>query len=466
MKNIFQFHKRIVHSIALLGCLSFFSCKEWIEVPAPIDKIPSEVVFVDSTSVMTALAGIYANFGYLNTGSSINGTDITLYPSLSSDELIVGSSDVNIKQFELNAILPDNYNVAGLWRTGYQGIYRVNAAIEGITKSQGINDRLKKRLIAEIKVARALYYFNLVNLYAGVPLITSTDYAVNAKLPRASEAEIYQLMVDDLTDARNNLEASYPSAGRARPNYYTATAFLAKIYLYQKKWKEAETMAKEVIGSDLYSLLGDINQVFLAGSKEAIWQLPTAANTSGQVEEASKFVPFSATAIPPFYLRSTLINAFEAKDKRMKSWLKDVTVSGNTYYYPFKYKNSTSAATPREDYVLFRLSEQYLILAEALVKQGKSAEALPYINKIRARADLLDIAPQSDNEFLAAIMQERRVELFCERGHRWFDLKRTGTVHEVLSVLKPNTWKADDALYPIALEDLLYNGYLQPNPGY
>lgn len=467
MKNTFLYKSFKFYSGVFLGCLTCLSCREWIELPPSIDKIPTEVVFTDSTSAVTALAGVYANFGYYSGGSSsINGALLSLYPSLSSDELLASSTGIDVKQFEENSLRPNNFLLSTLWRTGYEGIYRINACIKGITESKGLNDGLKERLIAEVKVARALYYFNLVNLYGGVPLVTTTDYSISAKLPRASTDEIYNQIIADLTDARKILKVAYPSAGRARPNLHAATALLARVYLYQKNWAAAETMASEVINSKTYSLQTDITKVFLSGSTEAIWQLPTAGSSFGQTSEASTFVPFSTGVIPSYYLTPSLLGAFEANDKRKTNWLKEATVGTNSYYYPFKYKNMDASNSPREDYILFRLPEQYLILAEALVMQKRPSEALPYLKEIRSRAGLTAISPETEEEFLKAIMQERRVEFFCEQGSRWFDLKRTGTIDAVLGDLKPVGWVPEDALYPVALSELLANGALVQNPGY
>ncbi|TDQ77918.1 RagB/SusD family nutrient uptake outer membrane protein [Sphingobacterium yanglingense] len=467
MKNTFLYKSFKFYGGVFLGCLTCFSCREWIELPPSIDKIPTEIVFTDSTSAITALAGVYANFGYYGGGSSsINGALISLYPALSSDELLASSTGIDVKQFEENSLRPNNFLVSTLWRTGYEGIYRINACIKGITESKGLNEGLKERLIAEVKVARALYYFNLVNLYGGVPLVTTTDYSISAKQPRANVDEIYTQIIGDLTDARKILKETYPSAGRARPNLYVATALMARVYLYQKNWTAAEAMAREVINAKTYSLQMDLSKVFLSASTEAIWQLPTAGTSSGQTSEASTFVPFSKGVIPSYYLTPTLLSAFEADDKRKASWIKVDTIKANIYHYPFKYKNIDANNSPREDYILFRLPEQYLILAEALVMQKRQDEALPYIEAIRSRAGLSAVHPTTEDEFLKVIMQERRVEFFCEQGSRWFDLKRTGTADAVLGPLKPTRWTADDALYPVALSELTANGALEQNPGY
>jgi hypothetical protein len=117
---------------------------------------------------------------------------------------------------------------------------------------------------------------------------------------------------------------------------------------------------------------------------------------------------------------------------------------------------------------VFRLAEQHLIRAEARAKLGNlngtnSAES--DINILRDRAGLGPTTAQTKDELLAAVGQERRVELFAEWGHRWFDLKRTGKADEVLDVVKPG-WQRDDALYPIPYTERQLNPNLTQNKSY
>ena len=138
----------------------------------------------------------------------------------------------------------------------------------------------------------------------------------------------------------------------------------------------------------------------------------------------------------------------------------------DTYYFPFKYKLDTNSGTSQEYSIIFRLDEQYLIRAEARVHLGKLAEAKNDINKIRQRATLTNTSSSTPEELSQAVLQERRVELFTEFGHRWFDLKRTGKAGTVLSVIKP-AWKDRDNLLPLPASELLANSHLLPqNQGY
>jgi hypothetical protein len=317
-----------------------------------------------------------------------------------------------------------------------------------------------------MKVMRSLYYFNLVNLFGDVPLVLTPDYKVNAALPRTSVDSVYGQIIADLTDARQNLSADYPSSGHVRPCRLVATALLSRIYLYRQQWQDAYDAADTVLTSGQYSLETDLNKVFLDGSAEAIWQLP-ATGPNEVTAEAYNFIPQSSGTVPTFPLNTWLINAFEPGDQRMQDWLGQVDVDGRTFYYPYKYKNVLTSSPTTEDYMILRLAEQYLIRAEASAELGNYAAALADVNAVRARAGLTASTadPNSKTEVLNAIMHERQIELFTEWGHRWYDLKRTGMAGTVLAAEKTG-WNTNSALYPVPRLQLQDNVNLRQNPGY
>ena len=117
--------------------------------------------------------------------------------------------------------------------------------------------------------------------------------------------------------------------------------------------------------------------------------------------------------------------------------------------------------------MFLRLAEQYLIRAEANVHLGNLDDAVADINRIRQRAGLESMAADlSASELLAEIELQRRKEFFCEQGHRWFDLKRTGRIDEVLGAASWKKWSPEKALFPVPFTELENNKNLVQNPGY
>jgi hypothetical protein len=461
MKKIFFTINRTVIGLVLVSVL-FASCKKLIEIPAnPQSSITQQQQFADSSTAITAVAGIYAyDVGH---GFAYSDAALTYCTGLSADELSYAQAYDN-RQFYNYTLTPLNTGIGYLWSNPYQSIYRVNAVLNGVTNNSDLSTSFQKQITGEMEVVRALYYFNMVNLFGGVPLVTTTDYNTTARLPRATIAAIYTQVITDLTDARKKLIATYPSAGRARPNLYAATALLAKVNLYQGNWQSAYNEADSVIKSGNYNLEPSLKNVFLDGSNEAIWQLPANQGYNG-VADAQYFVPFFST--PNYLLTTPLLNAFEAGDQRLQNWVGSTTVNGNTVSYPYKYKNVSANTTPTEDQMVLRLGEIYLIRAEAATHLNNLTQALADVNVIRARAGLAasTASAASQTAVLAAVMHERQVELFCEWGNRWFDLKRTGTAATVLGAEKTG-YTPNAALYPIPQSQILVDNLLTQNPGY
>jgi hypothetical protein len=272
-------------------------------------------------------------------------------------------------------------------------------------------------------------------------------------------------MIADLLDAQTLLGANYPTAERTRVNNAAATALLARVYLYTQQWSKAETEATKVITDTKYSLLSDLNSVFLKNSNEAIWQLQTVNTSTAGVNtwEGFSIVPANATTAPLYKFYPNFMATFEANDKRKAAWTKTFTNTSGTIDYPVKYKVRTG--TPVTEYSMtLRFAELFLIRAEARAQQDKLDLAIADLTTIRSRAGLLALPLlMTKAEVLAAVEKERKLELFGEWGHRWFDLKRTGRAMAVLTPIKP-TLAITDLLYPIPLAALNTNPNLVPNP--
>jgi len=467
MKFIHLYKKLFVLAVISIA-ITTVSCKKLIEIPSnPSNQLSTARIYSDSTNIMSAVAAVYSNYGAAISGPQFGSGSITIYTGLTGDELIPGASTFVGNSFYTNQILPDNSTVRSMWSQAYANIFQMNICIEGITNTTAISAGLKSRLIAELKVSRAFYYFNMINIWGEVPIITSTDYNVTQVLPRSPVAEVYKLIVSDLIDAQQNLRPAYPSIGHARPNIYTAQALLSKVYLYLGEYQNAITAANSVITNGGFSLVQNLNNVFLDGSAEAIWQLP-ANSTSSQTIEGATFIPFSATSLPNYVITPKLLAAFETGDLRKTIWLNSSTVNVGgvltPYYYPYKYQKTVAGQAPIEGYSLLRLAEVYLIRAEAMAQSDKLAEARADLNKIRLRANLGEVSSSVKEVVLNAISHERQIEMFCELGNRWFDLKRSNTINAVLS--GKTGWIPSAALFPIPVAERQANPALTQNPGY
>jgi starch-binding outer membrane protein, SusD/RagB family len=462
--QIFTFHTMFF----LLLSITIASCKKMIEIEKPQDLITTDAIFTDDKTATSSVVGIFSrmmqNRLYFASGA------MTLYPGMTADEFYSSSPNAGRDVFKNNNLLAgDNIIRNNIWRFGYFHIYQANACLEGLENANRITPAYRSQLTGEAKFIRAFCYFYLVNVFGDVPLITNTDYKTNSTLARASANKVYELIVQDLKEAQEMLPNRSAAAEKVRPGKWAATALLARTYLYMGDWVNAEAQATAIIDANYYSLVPDLNTVFLANSSEAIWQLmPVITNSTGNnTHEGFLFVAACAACRPDIRLTRYLLNSFETNDKRKAAWVAVKTINGEDYYSPLKYKvrsNYPSAAT--EYYMVLRLAEQYLIRAEARAQQDKVQGAQDDLNIIRARAGLSGTTANDKASLLAAIEHERQIELFAEWGHRWFDLKRTGRADAVLGVEKGANWQSTDALYPIPFEEIKINPALTQNPGY
>lgn len=462
-----KFHKiRFKLPVILIATVLLFtiSCKKFVSIDPPGNQIELSKIFSNDDAAISAAVGLYYRMNLFNLIISNGG--VTVYTGLSSDEFYNVSPDTELDLFTSNALIPDNGTgvYSNLWKAAYQNIYHANAVLEGLAGSTNISSALKKQLKGEMLVGRALHYFYLINLFGDVPLITTTNYETNSKMPRTPLVQLYQQITADLLEAEQLLSVDYPSAERARPNKYTATVLLARVYLHQQNWQMAKDKAESIISAGSYSLENNLNNTFLSASNETIWQLKpgtTFMNTAEGVE----FNPFDSFTIPKYALTNSLLSAFETGDQRKQAWVASNNAAGFAIYFPYKYKTGYSTALT-EYYIVFRLAEIYLIRAEANTHLNNITEAKSDINIIRNRAGLSNTTANNQSALLSALEQENRLEFFAEWGHRWFDLKRTNRINAVLGIEKGTAWQPTDALYPVPLSQIQINPALTQNPGY
>ena len=438
------------------------SCKKLVEVGSPQNQLTTDKVFSDTTSALAALGTIYGEFD-----KDIDG-NYSILSDLYVDNLNFTNSSPQTLEFYHSNISPGNSTNLVIWQYLYQIIYECNDLITQLPVSGKLPVASVQQLTNEAKFLRAFAYFNLINVYGNIPLLLTTDVNVNAGASRSDISLVYQQIIKDLTDAKQGLSAAHQGGGRVRVNNWAASALLARVYLFQSNWSGAEAEATGVINSGLYTLESSPANVFFASSNEAILQI---WNEYGNVTSATLLVPAS-NALPLYTVSTSLLNSFEAGDLRRSNWIGTSLVPNGTdstaYYFYNKYKNTQLNTTSPEYLIILRLAEQYLIRAEARVEQGKltgAGSAAEDVNTIRTRAGLASTTATTQTTMIAAIMQERKVELFGEWASRFSDLKRTLQLNTVMQADK-TTWLPTDNLWPIPLNELTYDHSLTQNPGY
>lgn len=180
-----------------------------------------------------------------------------------------GRSTANQPKNDLDkyTFTPATNTFQSIWSTVYSAINRANAVIGRVPAITMDND-LKARYVAEAKFMRGFYYFTLVRLFGGVPIITTETTSLNdLSVARASADDVYKLVIQDFTDAESVLPNTYSTADRGRATKGAAKAFLAKVYLTRQDWPKASAKAKEVMDLGIYDLWANFADAFLIANK-------------------------------------------------------------------------------------------------------------------------------------------------------------------------------------------------------
>ncbi len=462
-KDIFL--KFVILAVCLLMALILmYSCDDFVEVDIPNSQLTAKGVFEEKATANAAMTDIYSK---IRDGGLLTGTSVGLSHVLGNyaDELdYYGSSQNVITEFYKNSLIATNTNVKTLWNLSYNQIYAANAVMEGVESSVNLSAYDRAQLKGEALFVRALIHFYLANIFGDIPYIATTDFEQNRLAAKVPVSTLYVNIKADLEEAVQLVSENYLSADRTRPNKFTVHALLARVNLYAGLWNDASDEATLLINNtNLFITVQDLDKIFLKESKATIWQLAPKASTGNALESGT----FNFTAGPPpiSALTNDLMTAFTAGDQRKVHWTKAVSDGSTVWYHPFKYKyNNTGSSF--EYSIIFRLGEMYLIRAEARAHLGDLSGAKEDLNVIRSIAGLENTSALTQDEILDAILRERRLELFTEFGHRFFDLKRFNMIQPVLSAIKPG-WDAYDALFPIPEMELNLNPNLQPqNQGY
>jgi hypothetical protein len=452
----------------LLLSTGLVGCNKLLDVPQPPKEVGIDDAFNDSITAIAVIAGIYNK---MVSHGHFEWSGVSFYTARSADDALGRMpGSVFIDDFARDSLLYTSDEVLNMWEEGFSSLLTINTCIRGYQSANVLSPSLQRQLLGESFFCRAFVNFYLVNIWGdAIPLITTPDMDANRFAKSVPRQQVYDLIVADLLQAQALLTNTYAGAGRVRPNLMAVNALLARVYLYQGRYSDAIAQSTTVIGSNLYSPLPPPDSTFLQSGKEAIWQLMLTNNNPSSVGDAKIYLSGEAS------LTTQLLAVFEPGDLRRQSWVTNVrnTIYGFTVTTANKYKEKNGAPFTGYNTVL-RLAEQYLIRAEAYIRLAQTQAAIADLNIVRARAGLPALPTSlTQQQCMNAVEQERRVELFTEWGHRWFDLKRwpgitnpNGTrADEVLGAIKPD-WQPTDQWYPVPRSELQLNEFLVQNPGY
>jgi hypothetical protein len=492
MKNI----RKIYVAGLVMASLSMTSCTDMLLNPVPESVATNTNSFNKASDLEMAVLGTYQRL------QSRVPTDYVLMETPSDNAFAeYFATAPGLDEINTLDVSQLNNQINLFWQNTYNGVFRANQVLASIDTPTDYVAGKKDQLVGEAKFMRAYFYFDLVRIYGGVPRVTEVIGISNStQIARASEAEIYELIISDLTEA---IEKLPKTSVQGRANKGAGIALLAKVQVYRENWTAARTLLERLNSEFTYELLPNYADLFETATevnKEAIFSMPYVEGTNGHNLSSlllpnggiKGYVSTGSRVIRPSW---DLHRAFEEGDSRFASTIEEyallwnATSDNDAFWYPYFNKWRVKLNSPNAsglDIPLLRYADMVLLYAEVLHKQGDNEQALVQLNKVRERAfksssknyQLSDFS--SSEAIMNAILDERRLELACE-NNRWFDLVRTGKFVEKLQSIdgeyNPSTGQSVKVIreakpymkyFPIPYEQIQLSGggVLVQNEGY
>lgn len=471
------------------------SCKKsFIDLSDPT-RIASSDYYGDSISIAAAVNAAYSGLQNLY-GKSSGSRGLWPFTEVASDNTTAVSDGVGVGEIELFTFTSANPLVQGSWIAVYQCVSRCNVVLAR-GPAVAMSAATKNRYFAEVKFIRALAYFNAVQIWGDVPLVTKEIQSVQDAYiyGRTNKDSVYAQIIQDLTDAESVLPVKYPTtADLGRVTQGAVKGLLAKVYLTQKNYAAAVSKLNEFItlyDNTTYSLQANYANIFSTTNEMNSEIIFAVRYTKGGLGIGSPFTNYFApnsavtggigNAGQYNTVRKDLVDTFLANGPSDVRYAASIGLyTPSAVYYTKKYTDVPAADGDADcDWIVLRYADVLLMYAEALNEQSGSnvALAIPFVNRIRTRAGLAGLDPTTltQQSLRLAIERERRLELNLE-GHRWFDLVRTGRAITVMNnhftnyQIKNGTVvvqiDAHNLLFPVPLSEINTNPILTQNPGY
>jgi hypothetical protein len=510
-------------SYILLAALGLASCKKDTLNLVPQTSLSSATFFKNAAEFNQALTGAYTNLrgvAFMGIYMDEMRSDNTFFTIYSADRGTSTSAEAFAEFIDNNISSQEPNSPGNRYGNDYSGISKANTVLSRLAKSS-LAQADKDQISGEALFLRAFYYYDLVQHYGGVPLqleeVTTVD---GAFLPRNTTDEVYNQVVTDLNKAIPLLPVAktFPQTGKATQG--AAKMLLAYAYMSKptKEYAKAEAALLDITKMN-YGLLANYADVFdpvNKNSKESIFEVQYKAGNDGQQSDFIwRFIPKTTNSEAILGLRGTnargglasggwnvptqeMVDSYETGDQRLpasvavaegtvanevltttavKSPVGYKPTAGLGYFYfikkylhpPYQVEYNTD-----DNWPVYRYSGALLLLAECLAAEGKAAEAVPYLNLVRRRAGLTDVATATKLN----IANEMRHELAFE-NHRWTDLIRNNMAIDVLTAkgirmkalygfLLPSTFTITQnrLIYAIPFREMQINNKLVQNPGY
>jgi len=470
---------KIKHFLMLVClCGLAFGCKEEFLELAPISNSNANNFYKTQQdfdlAVNSAYATLYTFYGP-ESGVSYTeqlGDNATLYN--------VGGVQADRWAFKDYALRTSNVEVYRFWQECYKALFSVNIVMDKI-EAADLDAAYKDQVKAQMLFLRGLYYFNMVQLWGEIPLVTKPITAEESyQILRSPVAEVYDLIIRDLESAAGKLPLASAVTAPGRASKGAAQTLLGKVYLTMGNKTAAAQQFQEVVSSGQYELLPQYASLWIVtnkNTKESVFEIQYKGGSGNPYSNYwTAFAPTENFVLTQYgggmnQVTDDLYNEYEPGDPRRDASISTGYTNKVGTFIPIKFPikwvdRNAQVVGGRElsnnNFMVLRYADVLLMLAEAT---GNAA----YLNQVRARVGLpafgspgypTDKYPTLD----LAIEHERRVELALE-FHRWYDLKRTNRALLVLTT-KGKAVTSQKLLLPIPEIVRQQNPAIGQNEGY
>lgn len=402
------------------------SCQKSFLDREPYGGLPTDQAITTQDDMETALNGIYSAIR----DPKLFGRSIPLIGDLLSDNVYISADENSNRYLEFMNInyTVNNGTARDIWQTAYNAILNANNVINCDLQGTDEIDQFR----GEALTLRALLYFELVKHFCrpytvvgagalGVPIVL--DYDPFRKPSRNTLGEVYTQIENDLIAALPLLKFQRSSGYFTA---YAAEALLARMHQYKGEWADALAAAEDVIDNSGYSLLtlGQVENYWKSNTPrndgtETLFEIVNDLVGNGDIDALAYF--YDQAGYGDALAAQSLYNLYSPTDVRRELILTFSPTRGNVKVVN-KYPNSTQ---PDKDEVkIIRMSEVFLIAAEAAYQTSNEPLARIYLNAVAMERDpVFGGYVSTGTALLSDILLERRKELAFE-GHRYWDIAR------------------------------------------
>ncbi len=463
--------KLIYISCVLIIC----SCgSDFLEIE-PQQSVSISIAVTDLNSLSAAVNGVYSNFQDAN----LYGWDMPLIADLRGDNAYISSKNagrfVGFDDFDLT---DQCGRCEAEWLDNYEVIVNASNIINRFPDIELLSTEEDEAasLLGQVHGLRALAYWNLTRTFAkayshdggaslGVAINNAGTTGEFVSPARSTVAEVYEQVIADLTIAIDKTDTD--EGGRI--SRAASQAILAKVFLYQEKWDQAELIASAIIDGGTHFLYAD-GATWLGswgnniGSEDlfVVVNTPTdnlGVNSIGGIIDQDGYGDVLAT--------EDLYNSYSDSDVRKSIMIRGNRADGevDALFPEGKYPNGETG----DDYIkVIRLADVYLIRAEARARMGEEAGAIQDLTAVASRVNPdYTAVTLSGDALIEEILEERRRELAFE-GDRAFDLSRTKkswTKFRTFDNLDVD-FNSDRLINPIPRAEMDVNPNMVQNNGY